>query len=49
MDSFKDWFKFKSNDGKRAKEELDKGDIIFPINDGEILGAQRVDKAYVLL
>lgn len=37
--------------GKRAKEELDKGDgtqfIIFPINDGEILGAQRVDKAYV--
>ena len=37
--------------GKRAKEELDKGDgtqfIIFPINDEEILGAQRVDKAYV--
>lgn len=38
--------------GKRAKEELDNGDgtqfIIFPINDGEILGGQRVDKAYVL-
>lgn len=38
--------------GKRAKEELDKEDgtqfIIFPINDREILGAQRIDKAYVL-
>lgn len=38
--------------GKRAKEELDKGDgtqfIIFPINDRDKLLGQRIDKAYVL-
>lgn len=38
--------------GKRAKEELDKGDgtqfIIFPINNRDKLLGQRIDKAYVL-
>lgn len=63
MDSFKDWLMMDEcrkvgifcrnvSYGKRAKEELDKGDgtqfIIFPINDRDKLLGQKLDKVYVL-